>query len=404
MIKKGKVYSPRGGVWRAWIRLSCLGTKGRPDLAVIAEEFRRQKAELTAQFRHAAEIAKAAKGARKKRSSADPTFGPNSKAHRLQRVQDARAVLWRKTQHLDQASRMVAIGDHALRQGLDRPEALALARAAEKFDAAQEVQRHEKAMESLERYRGGTGAEVVRQVQDLLPGMEHMDMLAVPLGPFDCVALKPMDPSLPTGACAWAHGISKVNLSPKLEKQFLQQCRPVLGEDCESLPNTDTQPEPTKCFEAGVCLCKGVGPKLKAIGNGLDTHMRKIFNAKCEHRLSLVEGFVVLRLMGEPISDNVDEIMGQENAFPSVFFHVGMHYLTPFRPTLLKLEPASDDGEEPAQGGRLYVQAQAYSRAVSGFWYSLCPKILAFPKQILVIQCDSIHLAFLKTARHCKLV
>ena len=71
----------------------------------------------------------------------------------------------------------------------------------------------------------------------------------------------------------------------------------------------------------------------------------------------LLDGFVVIMLMGEPLKLQWDALLNQDHAFKYVVLHVGLMYLNPWRPTFMICQRAEQPlGEPRADERRLYVQ------------------------------------------------
>ena len=85
--------------------------------------------------------------------------------------------------------------------------------------------------------------------------------------------------------------------------------------------------------------------------------MKKAFPPGSDARKLLLEGFVAFRLDGEPAASGSDsEALIEMEGFLSVYYHVGLMYVRPFRPTLMLLEEAHCPSEAPTEDGRRYVK------------------------------------------------
>ena len=71
----------------------------------------------------------------------------------------------------------------------------------------------------------------------------------------------------------------------------------------------------------------------------------------------LASGFVVMRLVGAPLTDDIVALLAEESPFVDIWFHVGFHYFSPYRSSFQQVECIDPPALEPAEG-RTYVQAQ----------------------------------------------
>lgn len=363
VVKSGKVKrSGKGGVHRAFVRLRCLGMRGRPDLKAVAADFTEAKDKASADFQQAAAMAAAAKDAMRlckgKASQAARTFGPNSRDARRSRVHAAQMAVWRRTNSMDPEGRLQAVGDHILSQGLSLRESLAMARAAARFDAAKVRGESEQAMRSLVAYQQGPGMRVVEELQLAAPSLASFTLRAVPHHLGTCVEAQPPDPAAACSALAAVQGTPKTNLGAALEAFWEQTHRQVMESDCLPLGQTRLG-EPSACYAAGVCICSGKGLVLAGMVGGFVARMKAAFPPQSDARRLLLEGHIVAHLVGEPDTEDYEELIAldEEEAFQSTFLHIGLMYLKPFRPTFLTVAPVENSSEAPGNNGRLYVQA-----------------------------------------------
>lgn len=124
-------------------------------------------------------------------------------------------------------------------------------------------------------------------------------------------------------------------------------------------PNRCRRTRQEDLLHCGVCLCSGDGPKTKQIAERLLAHMRQVFPLPNEsgNRKRLLDGFIVLRVCGEPESYDYEDMLACEDCFADMWFHIGLHYLSPFRPAMLRvIEVDEVDGEAPREQGRRYVK------------------------------------------------
>ena len=80
--------------------------------------------------------------------------------------------------------------------------------------------------------------------------------------------------------------------------------------------------------------------------------MKATFAPSSGSRTLLLEGRIVLELIGEPMVENrsFDELVDLQDAYDTLILHVGLQCLKSFRPTSLVVP------EIPAGAGRRHVQ------------------------------------------------
>ena len=116
--------------------------------------------------------------------------------------------------------------------------------------------------------------------------------------------------------------------------------QPVLQEKCPSLGDLGGS-EPAKCL-AGVCLCTwGIAKQAMFLGGRLLANMKATFAPSSGSRTLLLEGRIVLELIGEPMVENrrFDELVDLQD-----------QYLLPFRATFFVVVPGEASPEIPAGG------------------------------------------------------
>lgn len=353
--KKNKI-AATGGAYRAFVRIETLGGKGRPDLGKVAAKYAKAKATNSESYRQACSIAKAANLRAKVSGGAlGNTLGSNSRAVRKHQLKFLHLAVWRNTKEQAPEARLRFIGDVAMQQGLSLRETLTLARAAVRFDNAEERRLQEDAMQQLVQYREGPGAALVAQLQKAMPKLDGLDLRPVP-GPCACVEVLPPTPETVFNAVAWSQQNQATDIGSQLEAEWQRLHLAVEHEDTPDLPTEEIGA--SACAAAGLCLCTDNGRRVRRLTAALDVHMRKRFPPNSEARNLLLEGFVVMCLTGEPSAEDYEDVvMADDSAFVTAYFHVGLHYLRPFRPTMMALDIVDSGDEAPAVDGRLYVKA-----------------------------------------------
>lgn len=286
------------------------------------------------------------------------SFGSNAKAVRKGMLKSKQQALWMKTKHLAASAQVGAIAEQVVKQGLSINESLALARTTLALDSAVRLEKHEEAMVGLLAYRAGQGAELVQEVASAIPELAAFQLEAVP-GPVPCVRVGPPVVDNITNAVAWAHACASTNLGACLESAWKQDHQPIDEPQGQGDEHAGKGEAMSACRVAGMCLCDDTGRKIIRIVAKLLAAMMKIFPHKSDARQLLLDGFVVLRLSGQPDTDDYEEVLATGEEFVDFFFHVGLMYLSPFQPTFALVKQVADQGEAAPRARRVYVQAIA---------------------------------------------
>lgn len=212
--------TPTGGAKRAFVRLNTLGAKGRPDFMLLNEMYKRAKREESQAYKTAVSMAAAARkvAALELRRAAGSVFGRNSRTVRKSKMKSVRGAVCERVQGLAPEQRFTAIGDHIVKMGLSMKESLSLARTTLRMDAARMRANQEAAMEQLEAFRAGRGAEAIAKLVTEVPGLSAFQLRAEPLGP--CLAIEVLAPATDTviDSAAWAQSALGTNLAANLEE------------------------------------------------------------------------------------------------------------------------------------------------------------------------------------------
>lgn len=342
---------------RALVRLKSLGRRGRPDLAEVGRQLRAERRAQSPDYVRA--CAMAARVARLKQlgiSRIGPTFGLNSRAVRKHQHKSSQLALWQRTRHPGDEARLLSVSRHCVQQGLSLREALALACNAARFESAKLRGSNAAAFGALDRFRAGAGAQRLKELVLAIPQVKDLALRPEPVGPCPVFSLAMPDAEVVSRAMAWAHGAVKhTNSASALEQDWDQLHRLVQLSECPPLPANATAIGASPCYKAGLCLCSCEGKVVSGMAYAFLKQMKKTF-AKAEQK-ALLDGGIVVRITGEPDTDDLEDIMAKERPFHEELYRIGLHYLKPYRPTLLKVVVVDGIGDEPVGDERVYVQA-----------------------------------------------
>lgn len=359
---KKKAIKPRGrrgfgGRWRAFVRLTSLGQKGRPHLSTIgmrykaAEQAGDQVLERAAQLGRAATVGGRALVPRAGQSA----FGPTSRDDNRLRQQRTRASALQLVAARSTEDAAIALADHLAIAGTDLQSCLTAARSALRTSAGRRKKAEDEARQTLAAFSDGVGGQSLADLSMSLPGIEGIKgLVPVPHPRGLCFEAPGVQPEHIADAVSWAYQSKQANASSCM-KEYWAKAHTLLGGQ-QSAPATDKTDPPTMCQLAGRCICSGVGKDLRALRDAVLRSMKRTFPAGSSERKRLLEGFVVLRLSCVAIGNDPHD-PGCTGVAKDIFLHVGMMYLSPYRPTYLCLDLVSGIVGEAASEGGLWVKA-----------------------------------------------
>lgn len=122
----------------------------------------------------------------------------------------------------------------------------------------------------------------------------------------------------------------------------------------------DALPKETDCMRAGQCVCTGAGRQLAAFRNRFLQAMKTMFRPGTDMRKLLLSGFVVAHIVGRPGGEGAGDGAAEPDQGTHLWLHVGLMYLSPYRPTFMRVEPVADIAECDPNPRRIYVKALAH--------------------------------------------
>ena len=99
--------------------------------------------------------------------------------------------------------------------------------------------------------------------------------------------------------------------------------------------STPEKRKPRQCLEAGVCLCQGEGKRLFKLRQSFVSKMKQTFDT-AQSKALLCGGEVFARAVAhheDPTQETV-----------SFCWHISLMYLSPYRPTFLRVKEVSETG------------------------------------------------------------
>ena len=289
--KRKKKAAGFGGAWRAWVRMFARGYStgfGKIDMARIAEAYRHAKAASSDEYMRAVRVGRAA--FMQRRIWGQPGFGKPPAQARRSRVSLRRWCLrlqlhgWGR----DDASRSLALADHALAERLSVADAVGLARLSKRLQAEGVARQRVEAERALRVWQSTEGEATVREVKAAMPELASLPLQATPspIGAHVCVQAPSHDDTF--GAVAWAmHHAKQFGLASRLQKGWEMLHHPIMHSDCPPVPPA---PDDTACLAAGMCICSEAGVLFQKRINKFINFMKQSIPHRSDKKTALVDG------------------------------------------------------------------------------------------------------------------
>lgn len=348
-------------MYRAYVRKKSLGLPGKPDFKALGASYREDIREQRVDVAELRRMGQAAthRGKQEKLHGSASAFGPKGRTMRQRRLQTLRLAVAAAAQAADKDARALEIGDQVMRAEVDLATCLTLARTTLRDDAAAQRQRQAKETMVLEAWAERVGKDLVAQVKAALPSLSQQLLQPVPTPKGAFFLLHYADTGGSAAVASWAHGNNSSNLSTSLREAWASSHRTLLEEECQ--PCADEVPEPSPCLAAGMCLCTGQGIMLKRLNNRFKAAMKEAFPVGSERKGLLVEGSIVARIRASWVVADFDAMLDMDEPERIIFLHIGLMYLSPYRPTVMVVERVPDLPETQTTAHRLYVKALSVS-------------------------------------------
>lgn len=196
-------------------------------------------------------------------------------------------------------------------------------------------------------------AEVVGRVKRAVPCLEHMNMAAVPSPVGLCVRVKHTSAADLKACVAWSHEHFKQSpVCGRMRQEWLDRSDLLLEEQCP--PCADLPKDPAaECAALRFCICSEAGKRVHKKAHTFLAALKEACRPLSAARQRLKDGVIVVRLIGSSRVVQRGELADVE--LHEAWWHIGMQYITPFRPTFMELRRVADLGEMPADMSRVYV-------------------------------------------------
>ena len=337
-MKKVKKKLQAGGSWRAWVRTHSLGAKGSANLKQLARRYRQAQAEGSQEFQEAAELGKVAAVAAKMAPLGavrrGAVFGLKTRRIGVMQWRAQCSSFYKKVAQwpaIEQAKACLAEG-----QGSGALQtALRLARAVLRLEGRKHSTRQQEEVETLRKFADGSGEEAATRIKEVLPVLRRHSLRAVPQGGLHFFELLPdLGLTAAEKVASWASSTRSSNFGPALDKLWGDLHQTI--DEGLSVPEGGEQEEvkfkPSRCQEAGLCLCTGRGLSLFRCRNQMLRALKTHFVTKTE-KAALSSGCVVLQLQSFLEANLSEAVDAPAEPAGELWLHIGSHSWSPYRPT-----------------------------------------------------------------------
>eukprot|EP00971_Amphidinium_carterae_P341102 6479738-Amphidinium_carterae.2 len=325
--------------WSAFLRLHRTEVRGLPDSKALSQAYRQCQHEGGHPWQRVEELARAATMAGGKMHRSMLTR--RQILARANKETDLR--LWASIQHLPLAQQALVLVKQCVAGQYTCVQAVQLARKMMGKAAAHKQQEQQRVQSKLHEYEEHIGERQVQSLKNKMPDLEHFDLQSIPSSGPQVFRLKTKAIEAGLSATAWSfkhrdHGAGQ-QLNSAWQRQHL------LGED---VPVQDALPQgqPSRCREAGVCLCSKDGQMLRQMNARLCGLLKKVFQTP-ERKKLLTSGNIVAVISLAPGAVDIGELeLSRVSASSGPHQHVfgiPLLYMSPYRPTLQVLLPCRDD-------------------------------------------------------------
>lgn len=346
-------------MWRAYVRAQSLGHAGTPSFIELGAAYRKDVAEDDPKMPGLAAIGRAATRAGKllRPKAGDSSFGPTSRHVKRRKLREFRQALCLPAATCSAEQQAINLGERLVDLGADTKTCLSIARSALRIHSERRKIVDEEIDTAFRRFEEGEGAQQVAEVQKELPGLQGASLMPVPWPGGRLFELAIDHPRMSAGAAAWAVSSRETELSTSLRQHWEQAHKTLMEDSAVVVDAADSVP--SSCRIVGRCLCSAAGRSLKRFRDMFLQCMKAVFPQGSDLRRRLMDGSIVVRLQGQPLDDDEDAFLAEDDPFKESWLHIGLQYLSPYRPTFAQLVLNPDMGGEAMVGGALRLKVLA---------------------------------------------
>lgn len=283
-------------------------------------------------------------------------FGAKSRDARRRQLQGLRRSMCLSIEGLDKEQGALIVGQQLSFLGASVETSLAVARSALRRSSMQEKNRLAQERSAMLAFQQTQGQRDLQRLKVGLPSLPTEGLTPVPCSQGMCFEAAPQTMSLVSNAVAWATNHREANTSASMQR-FWDRLHSTLMETTRP-PIEGSNNKPSECALAGRCLCTCEdGKRVRSLKNAFLRAMKEVFRPETEERAKLVSGQIVVQLEGRPKEDDEDAFLQSQDPITTAFFHIGMMYLNPYRPSFMLLDQR-EDSDGLGRASKLELQAR----------------------------------------------
>ena len=383
--KERSLFRPRGGAWRAWVRMHSMGQRGLSDIGELARLYQDAKRRGTPEYMRAVRMGTTATQAARSKSRTQSAFGMRSREQLQKQVREARIALVNMQYSNVAGVRAASMTAYAAQAGVSLQNALDLNRTCQKVDAQARTEEIARQVDTLEKYRRDVAKPLVEKALEAFPSLRDFEKSFTfepsPVGPL--LHVENSAPQDIASTVAWLAGDSgKGNLGTALDKWWegahqllevpadgaLHAEAGAAGEDIELSP----------CASLNVCVCSEIGLQVGRIASSTIATVKRVCK-QAEVYQRFQHGYIVIQVIGSPSARRGLAFSEEDiQLFHDRWLHFGFTHLSPCKQAVMKVTPASAPPGEPAAGHqRCYVSSTSEISCLHKALYDFvkCPDI-----------------------------
>eukprot|EP00971_Amphidinium_carterae_P178338 3537993-Amphidinium_carterae.1 len=322
----------KAGLWRAFIRWKTVGQVGTPNLQKLGVEYReavRCNSPILVYLQKLSFAALKSGGAKLGQSS----FGHRGQYNKRRCFAMQRKAIWIRTMGMSPLQKAEQVANATLHMG-GLQTCISSAKTLQYLHGVERNKRLAATQERLQAFAQGPGLENLTRFKSCLPSLplHAKDVLPIPASKGQQFYLPALPAEWAMRAIALANNSKRSNLGIYLEQHWLALHEPISAESCNEL--LPAKPA-SKCADAGMCLCTGLGKQLLHMKNRLLKHMKEVFVSRVLKQKA-ASGMIILCFSRHHACP--EHVAAEAN----VYCHLGAMSWSPYKPTFVMLKHLLD--------------------------------------------------------------
>ena len=360
VAKPGKRKRGGGGTWRAFTSERIRGSAGPTDWTELSAAYQEAKRLRTQEYQRAERRGEAA--TQRHSVTGQASFGPKTRALRRKQVTRGRALLYGAAARAKAAAESAASVPAAIEPALavDLSQHMSQLRKDVVSRAKARRAEDQELLAKLDEWRNSEGGACLETLLNLEPALAPLAGALHPVPQQGLLAFEwaPNNVDKATQVADLAASTSRRNNLLQALQADWEQKSSTVKEDRKSTEGEEQQQKDladSPCLKQGMCVCCPEGKRVLMFRNRLLRFLKEAAPKSVpEARSHLIKGRLCLCCIGESAADEprtaaeallaeIDPSFAEETqpqAFRNgpVWWHIGLQYLQPFRPTVQRLE------------------------------------------------------------------